>query len=102
MGMITAMKSIKKRYTILVAGGSGQRMLTDIPKQFIPVGGKPVLMRTICKFKEFDPKIEIIVVLPEPFGPTIAVTLPAPIERLMLLSTTALPNCFFRLIISIK
>ena len=39
-------------YIIIVAGGKGMRMGTDIPKQFIPVGGIPVLMRTIERFHE--------------------------------------------------
>ena len=34
-------------YIIIVAGGKGLRMGSDIPKQFLPIGGKPVLMRTI-------------------------------------------------------
>ena len=37
------------RHVIIVAGGKGLRMGGDIPKQFLPVGGKPVLMRTIEK-----------------------------------------------------
>ena len=41
------------------------RMGADIPKQFIPVGGKPVLMRTIERFHEYDAALNIILVLPE-------------------------------------
>ena len=52
-------------YAIVVAGGSGERMKSDIPKQFIEIAGKPVLMHTIEKFRLFDNSIEIIVVLPE-------------------------------------
>ena len=52
------------RYAILVAGGKGLRMGGDIPKQFLPVGGKPVLMRTIEVFRQAYPDISIIVVLP--------------------------------------
>ena len=33
-----------KKYVIIVAGGKGLRMGSDLPKQFLPVGGKPVLM----------------------------------------------------------
>lgn len=51
-------------YIIIVAGGKGLRMGAEIPKQFIPVGGKPVLMRTIERFHEYSPDINIIVVLP--------------------------------------
>ena len=52
-------------YVIVVAGGSGERMKSDIPKQFIEIAGKPVLMHTIEKFRLYDNSIEIIVVLPE-------------------------------------
>lgn len=53
-----------KKYAILVAGGKGLRMGGDIPKQFLPLGGKPVLMRTIEAFVEALPDIQIILVLP--------------------------------------
>ena len=36
-----------ERYAILVAGGQGLRMGGDVPKQFLPLNGKPVLMHTI-------------------------------------------------------
>ena len=49
---------------IIVAGGKGLRMGTDIPKQFLEVGGLPVLMRTILCFTEYDANINIILVLP--------------------------------------
>lgn len=51
-------------YSLIVAGGSGNRMGTSIPKQFIEVAGKPVLMHTIERFRSFDDSAEIIVVLP--------------------------------------
>ena len=53
-----------KRYVVIVAGGKGSRMNAGIPKQFILLGGKPVLMHTILRFHEADPSTEIIVVLP--------------------------------------
>lgn len=53
-----------KKYMLIVAGGKGLRMGGDIPKQFLPVGGKPVLMRTIETFYEYDKDMEIILVLP--------------------------------------
>lgn len=53
-----------KDYVIIVAGGKGLRMGTDIPKQFLPLDGVPVLMRTIKAFKEYDSEIQIILVLP--------------------------------------
>ena len=52
-------------YVIIVAGGKGLRMGGDIPKQFLPIGGKPVLMRTIDRFREYDKEIRIILVLPK-------------------------------------
>ena len=55
---------MKKKHIIIVAGGKGLRMGGDIPKQFLPVGGKPVLMHTIEAFYSFDPSIHIILVLP--------------------------------------
>lgn len=54
-----------KKFVVLVAGGSGSRMGTEIPKQFLEISGKPVLMRTIQIFYNYDPEIELILVLPE-------------------------------------
>jgi len=52
-------------YVIIVAGGKGLRMGTDIPKQFLPIGGKPVLMRTLERFREYSQALQIILVLPK-------------------------------------
>lgn len=52
-------------YIIIVAGGKGLRMGSDIPKQFLPIGGKPVLMRTLERFREYSGDLQIILVLPE-------------------------------------
>ena len=52
-------------YIIIVAGGKGLRMGSDIPKQFLPIGGKPVLMRTLERFREYSAELQIILVLPE-------------------------------------
>lgn len=52
-------------YCIIVAGGKGMRMGSEIPKQFLPVAGKPVLMRTIERFYEYSESLHIILVLPE-------------------------------------
>ena len=54
-----------KDYVIIVAGGKGLRMGSDIPKQFLPIGGKPVLMRTIERFREYSKDLQIILVLPK-------------------------------------
>lgn len=50
-------------YCIIVAGGSGSRMNSDIPKQFIQLNGKPVLMHTIENFVATIPSIKIVIVL---------------------------------------
>ena len=52
-------------YAIIVAGGSGSRMQSDLPKQFIEVAGKPILMHTIERFYKYNPSIRLIVVLPQ-------------------------------------
>ena len=51
-------------YVIIVAGGKGLRMGSDIPKQFLPLGGRPVLMRTLERFRAYSPTLQIILVLP--------------------------------------
>lgn len=51
-------------YVIIVAGGKGLRMGADMPKQFLPLCGKPVLMHTIERFRSYDARLGIIVVLP--------------------------------------
>lgn len=51
-------------YALIVAGGKGLRMGCELPKQFLPIGGKPVLMRTIEAFHACNPEIQIILVLP--------------------------------------
>ena len=53
-----------KRYAIIVAGGKGLRMGGELPKQFIPIEGRPVLMRTLDTFHACDESIQIILVLP--------------------------------------
>lgn len=52
------------KYLVVVAGGKGLRMGGDLPKQFIPVGGLPVLMHTLKNFYTTDSEIKIILVLP--------------------------------------
>ncbi|MBO7724524.1 MAG: 2-C-methyl-D-erythritol 4-phosphate cytidylyltransferase [Paludibacteraceae bacterium] len=54
-----------KKQVVVVAGGKGLRMNAGIPKQFIEVGGKPILMHTLERFHGFDSQIDIILVLPE-------------------------------------
>ena len=54
-----------KRGVVIVAGGSGSRMQSAIPKQFLMLGGEPIVARTINTFSEALPGAEIVVVLPE-------------------------------------
>lgn len=54
-----------ERYAVIVAGGKGLRMGSDIPKQFLPLRGRPVLMHTIDAFRKTYPDIHIILVLPK-------------------------------------
>lgn len=55
----------RKIYGIFVAGGRGVRMGSSLPKQFIEIGGVPVLMRTISRFAEALPEMKVVTVLPE-------------------------------------
>lgn len=57
----------KTLYAVIVAGGSGTRVGADIPKQFLSVGGKPILRRTVEKFRELPFDTRIIIVLPEQY-----------------------------------
>lgn len=54
-----------KNGVIIVAGGSGKRFGGEVPKQFLLLNGKPVLMHTIERFAEALQQPEIVVVLPE-------------------------------------
>lgn len=51
---------MKKRFVIIVAGGSGNRMGSDIPKQFLLINGLPVLMHTLLRFKNISAKIFLV------------------------------------------
>lgn len=53
------------RQAIIVAGGRGTRMNNEVPKQFLPLCGKPIVMHTLETFYNFDSHIELILVLPE-------------------------------------
>lgn len=54
-----------KKVAVIVAGGSGSRMNSDIPKQFLLINNKPVLYYTIDAFISAFEDMEIILVLPE-------------------------------------
>jgi 2-C-methyl-D-erythritol 4-phosphate cytidylyltransferase len=54
-----------KEYALVVAGGKGTRIKSKIPKQFLELNGKPVLLHTLEAFYRYSEKINIILVLPE-------------------------------------
>jgi len=54
-----------RQAVIIVAGGSGTRMGGDIPKQFLPIKGVPVLIHTILAFRRAMPNLEVVLVLPK-------------------------------------
>jgi 2-C-methyl-D-erythritol 4-phosphate cytidylyltransferase len=53
-----------KGSVIITAGGIGKRMGTDLPKQFLEIQSKPILLHCLEKFHSFDPALEIIITLP--------------------------------------
>ncbi len=53
-----------EKFALIVAGGSGTRMGSEMPKQFMKLAGKPILMRTLERFYDFDDSIKIVLVLP--------------------------------------
>lgn len=58
-----------KRALLIVAGGKGLRMGGELPKQFIPMAGKPVLMHTLEQFWRWDSQLHVVLVLPESHQP---------------------------------
>lgn len=56
-----------KKYAVIVAAGSGQRMQSAVPKQFMLIKGKPVLWYTIHAFLYAFADLEIILVLPDEY-----------------------------------
>jgi len=56
---------MRPKIALIVAGGKGERMNSDIPKQFLEIHGKPILMHTLEVFHRFDASMQLILVLPE-------------------------------------
>jgi 2-C-methyl-D-erythritol 4-phosphate cytidylyltransferase len=54
-----------QEYALIVAGGKGARMESEVPKQFLILNGKPILIRTVEAFLRYSEKLKIILVLPE-------------------------------------
>ena len=55
----------RKKYLVVTAGGTGTRMGSAVPKQFLELDGVPILRRTIEVFLKAVPDIQVITVLPE-------------------------------------
>ena len=58
---------MRELYAVFVAGGSGRRMGSDLPKQFLPLGEKTILEHTVLRFAQTFPSLHIIVVLPSSY-----------------------------------
>jgi len=55
--------NMQNKYAIIVAGGSGSRMKSDLPKQFLLLEDRPVVMHTLEKFANSKSKPQLILVL---------------------------------------
>ncbi len=55
----------RKKYVIIMAAGSGTRMGAQMPKQFLEIGGKAILQKTMEVFLEACPGISVVTVLPK-------------------------------------
>jgi len=52
-------------YALIMAGGAGQRMAAEMPKQFLLLHGQPILMHTISAFYQYRSTIKLILVIPQ-------------------------------------
>jgi 2-C-methyl-D-erythritol 4-phosphate cytidylyltransferase len=52
-------------YALIVAGGKGTRIKSKLPKQFLPLNGKPVLLHTLEAFFRYSNLIKVVLVIPE-------------------------------------
>ncbi|MCE2997148.1 MAG: 2-C-methyl-D-erythritol 4-phosphate cytidylyltransferase [Cyclobacteriaceae bacterium] len=55
----------KSEYVLIVAGGKGTRIKSVLPKQFLELNGKPILLHTLEAFYRYSEKIKVVLVLPE-------------------------------------
>ena len=55
----------QREYALIVAGGKGTRIKSDLPKQFIELDGTPVLLHTLNAFDRYSPSLPVVLVLPE-------------------------------------
>ena len=54
-----------REFAIIVAGGSGVRMGKNLPKQYLEIGGRPILMHTLSRFHQYSSRLTLILVIPE-------------------------------------
>jgi 2-C-methyl-D-erythritol 4-phosphate cytidylyltransferase len=54
-----------REFALVVAGGKGTRIKTKLPKQFLELKGKPILLHTLEAFLRYSNEIQIVLVLPE-------------------------------------
>lgn len=59
--------AMMKKFVLIAAGGSGKRMGSSLPKQFIIIAGKPILIHAFQAFLSYAPDIQFVLVLPEPY-----------------------------------
>ncbi len=52
-------------HALIVAGGKGTRIKSSLPKQFIELNGKPILLHTVEAFLRYSEQVKIVLVLPE-------------------------------------
>ena len=52
------------KYALIVAGGKGLRMGKELPKQFLLLAGKPILMHTLEQFYHYNAAMKLVLVLP--------------------------------------
>jgi len=55
----------QKEYALIVAGGKGTRIKSEMPKQFIELNGRPILLHTVEAFLKYSTALFIVLVLPE-------------------------------------
>ncbi|GAB4422826.1 MAG: 2-C-methyl-D-erythritol 4-phosphate cytidylyltransferase [Bacteroidia bacterium] len=69
-----------QRLALIVAGGSGSRMGSEVPKQFLRLGDRPLLLHTLGRFLALDAALQLVLVLPSAhlsyWDKTAATTLP--------------------------
>lgn len=54
-----------KKFVLIVAGGKGNRMNSKLPKQFLEINGRPILMHTFDTFLNYDSELIFVLVLPK-------------------------------------